>query len=153
MTPIEELIDYIEHAGGFLILEEGGGLLADLPREILTDTLRTELQEHKEEIVDALVRREAEETFRRLNAYGYVCWGCHALPGKPLVIIRDRKALDGLPPELRGRPVFTVAEIEALTAAGAEGFRVAYQVKVNMPGAKVAKVNPPPAPEERRKKQ
>jgi len=153
MTPIEELIDYIEHAGGFLILEEGGGLLADLPREILTDTLRTELQEHKEEIVDALVRREAEETFRRLNAYGYVCWGCHALPGKPIVIIQDKRSLDGLPPELQGQPVFTVAEVEKLAAAGAEGFRVAYQVKASMPGAKVAKVNPPPAPEERRKKQ
>jgi len=154
MTPAERVIDYIEHAGGFLVLEEGGGLIADLPREILTDTLRTELREHKDEIVDALVRREAEETFHRLNVYGYICWGCSALPGKPIVIVKDKKSLDGLPPELQGHPVFAVTEIKKLAAAGIEGFRVAYEVKANMPGATVAKVNPPaPAPEERRKKQ
>jgi hypothetical protein len=155
MTRSEKIIDYVEHCGGVFILTPGGGLEVDLPAGVLTPELRAELREHKDEIVDALVRREAEATFAALNAYGYVCWGCSNLAGKPMVIVKDKRALDGLPPELQGQPVFAVAEVEKLAAAGVEGFRVAYEVKAKMPGATVAKVNPPPAPApgERRKKQ
>jgi len=89
MTKIEKLVDYIERSGGVLTMEEGCGLLADLPREILTDSLKSRLRENKEGIINFLIRREAEETFRRLNAYGYVCWGCSALPGKPIIIVSE----------------------------------------------------------------
>ena len=144
----QEFVESLE-SEGWAFLSVAGGATTDPHLQVTTPTgamapeHRATIRRHKPAILALLRERERSEAINAdqlLSEQGWVVVHCRALDGARVLWTLEGGPPEGLPPELRGLPRYTLGELSRLVEHP-EVIGAAHTVKVFFPDAEVLTVN------------
>lgn len=122
----DDLIEEME-GRGVNLRRMGDQLNVDAPRGVVTDTLRQDLQVHKEEILSLLRQRRMEKADRLIRDRGYLAVENWPSDGEIVLFVRDESVI--IPVRWHGRITYTLAELAEIRGLDQGSVRRLHEIK------------------------